>query len=215
MSAKTSSYTRRYRSTGVGRFAKRAVDLVGSICGLIVSAPIGAAICIWVRRDSPGPIFYRRRLIGYKGAPFIAYKFRTMVSNAHEQLLTNPELLNEYRQNLKLANDPRITRSGRFLRKSSLDELPQLINVLKGEMSLVGPRMLGDVELERYGQDRITVLSCRPGITGLWQVSGRHQTSFERRRELDVEYVRTWSFWLDIKILVKTLPVVIRGIGAT
>jgi lipopolysaccharide/colanic/teichoic acid biosynthesis glycosyltransferase len=138
-----------------------------------------------------------------------------MVSNAHEQMLSDPHLLNEYRENLKLANDPRITRTGRFLRRSSLDELPQLINVLRGEMSLVGPRMLGDVELERYGQDSDTVLSCRPGITGLWQVSGRHKTSFEQRRELDVEYVRTWSFWLDIMILAKTLPVVIRGAGAS
>lgn len=215
MSAETSDYTRSYRSTAVGRIAKRVVDVVGSVGGLILAAPVGAAICMWIKRDSPGPTFYKRRLIGYRGKPFTAYKFRTMVSNAHEQLLSDPNLLNEYRENLKLANDPRITRSGRFLRKSSLDELPQLINVLRGDMSLVGPRMLGDVELERYGPDRDTVLSCRPGITGLWQVSGRHKTSFERRRELDVEYVRGWSFWLDIKILAKTLPVVLRGTGAS
>jgi lipopolysaccharide/colanic/teichoic acid biosynthesis glycosyltransferase len=210
-----SSYAYPLRSTVIGRTAKRIVDVLGSIGGLILVAPLGAAICIWIKRDSPGPVLYKRRLIGYMGKPFIAYKFRTMVSDAHEQLLSDPDLFNEYRENLKLANDPRITRSGRFLRKSSLDELPQLINVLRGEMSLVGPRMLGDVELERYGPDRDTVLSCRPGITGLWQVSGRHATSFERRRELDVEYVHGRSFWLDIKILAKTLPVVIRGTGAS
>jgi undecaprenyl-phosphate galactose phosphotransferase len=215
LSAESATYVRQRRSIAIGRIAKRVVDVLGGTCGLIVVAPLGAAIAIWIKRDSPGPVLYKRRLIGHKGKPFTAYKFRTMVANAHEQLLSDPDRLNEYRANLKLANDGRVTRSGRFLRKSSLDELPQLINVIRGEMSLVGPRMLGDVELERYGPDRDAVLSCRPGITGLWQVSGRHATSFERRRELDIAYVQCWSFWLDVKILAKTLPVVIRGTGAS
>jgi lipopolysaccharide/colanic/teichoic acid biosynthesis glycosyltransferase len=214
-SAETNNFTYPLRSTTVGRITKRVVDVLGSIGGLILVAPVAAAICLWIKRDSPGPVLYKRRLIGYMGRSFTAYKFRTMVLDAHEQLLADPNLFNEYRENLKLANDPRITRFGHFLRQSSLDELPQLINVLRGEMSLVGPRMLGDVELERYGSDRDAVLSCRPGITGLWQVSGRHATSFERRKELDIAYVNGWSFWLDIKILAKTLPVVVRGTGAS
>jgi lipopolysaccharide/colanic/teichoic acid biosynthesis glycosyltransferase len=214
VSASSSSYAYTSRSA-LGRTAKRLVDVLGSICGIILAAPLGAAIGIWIKVDSPGPVFYKRRLIGHNEMPFTAYKFRTMVSDAHARLMADPELLIEYRDKLKVANDSRITRCGRFLRKSSLDELPQLINVLKGEMSLVGPRMLGDIELERYGPDKDVVLTCRPGITGLWQVSGRHSTSFERRRELDVAYVRGWSFWLDIKILAKTLPAVIRGAGAS
>jgi undecaprenyl-phosphate galactose phosphotransferase len=145
---------------------------------------------------------------------FTAYKFRSMVPDAHERLLSDPALLKEYREKLKVAQDPRITKFGRWLRRSSLDELPQLINVILGDMSLVGPRMLGDVELERYGSDKEIVLSCKPGITGLWQVSGRQTTTFERRRQLDISYVQNWSLWFDVEILVRTIPVVISGHGA-
>jgi lipopolysaccharide/colanic/teichoic acid biosynthesis glycosyltransferase len=137
-----------------------------------------------------------------------------MVRGAHERLLSDPELLKEYSENLKVAQDPRITKSGRWLRRSSLDELPQLINVIFGDMSLVGPRMLGDVELERYGSDKETVLSCKPGITGLWQVSGRQTTTFDRRRQLDITYIQNWSLTLDVEILIRTIPVVVSGHGA-
>jgi exopolysaccharide production protein ExoY len=137
-----------------------------------------------------------------------------MIPDAHAKLFSDPALLREYRENLKIARDPRITPFGRLLRQSSLDELPQLINVIVGDMSLVGPRVLGDVELDRYGSDKGTVLSCKPGITGLWQVSGRQTTTFEIRRQLDVTYVTSWSLWLDFKILARTIPVVISGHGA-
>src|SRR5258706_12903174 len=131
MRAESASYRHRGRSIAIGRIAKRILDVTGGAVGLILVATIGAAICIWIKRDSPGPVLFKRRLIGYRGRPFTAYKFRTMEVNAHEQLLSDPDRLTEYRTNLKLPNDSRITRFGRFLRKSSLDELPQLINVLR------------------------------------------------------------------------------------
>jgi lipopolysaccharide/colanic/teichoic acid biosynthesis glycosyltransferase len=194
--------------------AKRLLDIVCGVIGLMVLSPLWLAICIWIKADSPGPVLYKRPIIGLRGKMFTAYKFRSMVRDAHERLLSDPALLNEYRENLKVAQDPRITKSGRWLRQSSLDEFPQLINVILGDMSLVGPRMLGDLELDRYGSDRETVLSFKPGITGLWQVSGRQTTTFERRRQLDMTYIRNWSLWLDVEILVRTIPVVVSGDGA-
>jgi lipopolysaccharide/colanic/teichoic acid biosynthesis glycosyltransferase len=127
----------------------------------------------------------------------------------------DPKLRAEYATNLKIKNDPRITAVGRFLRRTSLDELPQLLNVLAGDMSLVGPRMLGDIELAKYGEHQAKVLSVKPGITGLWQISGRHRTSFEKRVRLDLEYIDHWSFWLDVKILLKTPSAVIGMAGAS
>src|SRR5206468_10254782 len=131
--------------------------------------------------DSDGPVFYRRRVIGAGGTTFVALKFRSMVEHAHELLCATPALLAEHQQSLKIAHDTRITRVGRILRVTSFDELPQLINVLRGDMSLVGPRMLGDIELARYGEYQEQALSIRPGITGLWPLSGRHETTFEER----------------------------------
>jgi undecaprenyl-phosphate galactose phosphotransferase len=196
------------------RVAKRLLDIAGSLIGLLLLSPLWLAICIWIKSDSPGPVLYKRRIIGHNGRIFTAYKFRSMVRDAHELLLSDPQLLNEYAQNLKVAQDPRITKSGRWMRRTSLDELPQLFNVILGDMSLVGPRMLGDVELERYGSDKEAVLSCKPGITGLWQVSGRQTTTFERRRQLDLTYIRNWSLRLDVEILIRTIPVVVSGHGA-
>jgi lipopolysaccharide/colanic/teichoic acid biosynthesis glycosyltransferase len=193
---------------------KRALDLSGAVVCLILLSPLLLAIALLVKLDSAGPVLYKRRLVGLKGQPFTAYKFRTMVSNAHDLLQQDPELLCQYQQTLKIAKDPRVTRLGRILRKTSLDELPQLFNVLRGEMSLVGPRMLGDIELERYGAYKEKVLSVKPGITGLWQVSGRHTVSFERRVELDLEYVEHWSPGLDLKILLLTIPAVLTRKGA-
>ena len=193
---------------------KRAIDLIASVVGLVVLSPLFLLIAVLIKVDSPGPVFYRRRLIGFRGRSFGVYKFRTMVHNAHDLLCKDPQLMLEYQKNLKLARDPRVTLLGRILRKFSLDELPQLINVLRGEMSLVGPRMLGDIELARYGDARDKLLSVKPGLTGLWQVSGRHTVSFERRMELDLHYVGHWDLWLDLAIMLKTPFAVFSGKGA-
>ena len=193
---------------------KRALDIIGPLALLVLFSPLLLVIAIAIKLDTPGPVLYKRRVIGQWGKPFKAFKFRSMAANAHELLTQNPALLQQYQQNLKIASDPRITRVGRILRKTTLDELPQLINVLKGEMSLVGPRMLGDVELTRFGEYRDKVLSVKPGMAGLWVASGRHELPFERRVELEIEYVDRWSLWLDIKILLKSALGVIRMVGA-
>ena len=193
---------------------KRAVDIVGSIMLLVLLSPLLLVIVIAVKLDSPGPAIYRRRVFGYQGRKFLMYKVRTMVVNAHDILQRDAKLAEEYQHNLKIHADPRVTSLGRILRKTSLDELPQFLNVLRGEMSLVGPRVLGDVELERYGVYKDKVLSVKPGVTGLWQVSGRHTVSFERRMELDMQYVDHWSLDLDLKILLMTIPAVLTRRGA-
>ncbi len=193
---------------------KWALDIVGSFILFILFAPLFVLIAIAIKLDSSGPVFFRRPVVGRGGEPFVALKFRSMMTNAHEVLLQDPALLEQYRKTLKLDNDSRITRVGRLFRKTSLDELPQLINVLRGEMSLVGPRVLGDIELARYGEHQEKVLSVKPGMAGLWVASGRHALSFERRVELDMEYIDNWSLWLDIKIFFKSLLTVITMIGA-
>ena len=193
---------------------KRAIDIIGSLVLLVLLSPLLLVIAVAIKLDTPGPIFYKRRLIGQGGKPFMVFKFRSMVANAHELLTQNPTLLQQYQQDLKIAHDPRVTRVGGILRQTTLDELPQLINVLKGEMSLVGPRMLGDVELARFGEYRDKVLSVKPGMAGLWVASGRHTLPFERRIELEMEYVDRWSLWLDIKVLLASVLIVIRRVGA-
>ena len=193
---------------------KRAIDFVGSLCGLVVLSPLFLVIYVLIKLDSPGPGLYRRRLIGYRRKSFVVYKFRSMVSNAHQILENDPRLLEEYESKLKITHDPRVTRIGRILRTTSADELPQLFNILRGDMSLVGPRMLGDVELARYGDAQDKVLIVKPGLTGLWQVSGRHTVSFGRRMELDLHYVDHWSLWLDLVIILRTPFAIIGGKGA-
>ena len=194
--------------------AKRAIDIIGALFWLVVLSPLLLLIILIVKLDAPGPILFRRQIFGYRGQKFWALKFRTMVVNAHEIILNDPQLLDEYKRNLKIEQDPRVTRCGWFLRKTSLDELPQLVNILRGEMSFVGPRMLGDLELARYGDSQEKVLSVKPGLTGLWQVSGRHTVSFERRIALDLFYVDHWNLLMDFAILLKTVPAVISGKGA-
>jgi lipopolysaccharide/colanic/teichoic acid biosynthesis glycosyltransferase len=193
---------------------KRLIDLVGSVAGLVLTAPLFPFIALAIRLDSPGPIFFRPRIIGYRGREFLAYKFRSMHADAFEKLLQDRNLLSQYKKNLKIVDDPRVTRVGRFLRRTSLDELPQLINVLKGEMSLVGPRMLAELELEKFGDKRSKILSVRPGMAGLWVASGRQTLSFERRLELELQYVDEWSLWLDTKCFLKTIVIAIRMVGA-
>jgi exopolysaccharide production protein ExoY len=161
-----------------------------------------------------GPVFYWQRRIGFRGRQFDCLKFRTMVSNADSALAAhleaNPAAAREWAQRRKLAHDPRITRLGRLLRQSSIDELPQLVNVLKGDMSCVGPRPVVESELARYGRCRQEYMAARPGLTGAWQVSGRNRLNYRTRIALDRRYVRRWSLWRDIAIIVRTIPAITR-----
>jgi len=194
----------------VGMSLKRSVDIVLSVFGIVLLAPL-LIICFAVTRlSSPGPALFRHRRVGFNGKHFDCLKFRTMVTDAPERLrrlLESDRLAAaEWEANRKLRDDPRITVIGAILRKSSLDELPQLFNVLKGDMSIVGPRPVTDEELERYASSVGAYLSCRPGITGLWQVSGRSTTTYNKRVACDAFYARNWSMTLDAKIMVVTLP---------
>jgi len=195
-------------------FMKRFLDIVLAFAGLLFLFPLFIVLPPVIRLRSRGPVFFHRRVVGKDNVPFFALKFRTMVQNAEELLVSDPKLMKEFLVRFKLKRDPRITKEGYFLRKYSLDEIPQLINVLQGRMSLVGPRMMTETELRRCGRLRGKVLSVRPGLTGLWQISGRQEISFEKRVKLDIQYVENWSLWSDIIIMLKTLPVVLKGTGA-
>ncbi|HEX6542477.1 MAG TPA: sugar transferase [Ktedonobacterales bacterium] len=194
--------------------AKRTLDLVGSSLGLVVLAPLFAVIAVCVKLEDRGPIIHRRRIVGCDGVEVDAFKFRTMIPDADTYLLTHPELMEEYAANVKLRRDPRVTRVGALLRRTSLDELPQLVNVLRGEMSLVGPRMIHPSEEPRYGPLARTRRRVRPGITGLWQVSGRQELSYVQRLALDRYYLRCRSLRLDMRILRLTLGALLRRQGA-
>jgi lipopolysaccharide/colanic/teichoic acid biosynthesis glycosyltransferase len=193
---------------------RRTMDITGATIGLLLAGPLLAlaAFSLWL--EGRGPLLYRRRVLGRGGREFGAFKLRTMRVDADGWLARQPQLLAQYQQNVKLQDDPRVTRVGRILRKFSIDELPQLINVLRGEMSLVGPRMLHPWELERYGDLGPERLAVKPGITGLWQVSGRQELDYAERIELDRRYLRERSLKLDIEILLQTIPAVLRGRGA-
>lgn len=193
---------------------KTLLDYALTLPALALLSPVFALIALLVRFDSPGPIFYRRRVMGRGGTQFDAFKFRTMFVDGDTILARHPELLAELQRDQKLRNDPRVTRVGRWLRKYSLDELPQLFNVLAGQMSLVGPRMISPPELARYGDAAADLLSVKPGITGLWQVSGRSDLAPQERVRLDLQYVHSRSFWLDLKLLLLTIPAIVRGRGA-
>ncbi len=204
----------RTRITGVDAVLKRAVDIVGAAAGITALFIPYLIVAFIIRRDSPGPAIYRRRVIGLGGKEFDAFKLRTMRTDAEEYLRQHPELLREWKEHGKLKDDPRITRVGRILRRYSLDELPQLLNVLRGEMSLIGPRMITPEELRHFGPWRYNLLTVRPGMTGLWQVSGRSDLPYEERVRLDMYYIRNYSLWLDLRILLATIKVVLRGRGA-
>ena len=192
---------------------KRALDIVLASIALIVTSPVMLAVAIAIRMDSKGPIFYGAERIGRKGRTFCCYKFRTMVQDA-EKLKAELEHMNERDGILfKISNDPRITRVGRVLRKYSLDELPQFYNVLRGDMSLVGPRPPMAAEVEQYDLAHLRRLDVLPGITGLWQVEARQDPSFDSYISLDTAYVENWSLWLDMKILARTVHVVLSGTG--
>jgi exopolysaccharide biosynthesis polyprenyl glycosylphosphotransferase len=202
--------------TTSGIFAKRMLDFLISLVLLVVLAPLMLLIAGLTKFTSPGPVFFTQKRIGLNKRLFNLHKFRTMVTNA-EEIMAELEKHNEVSGPVfKISNDPRITPLGRFLRKTSLDELPQLINVFKGDMSLVGPRPLPLRDYEGFEQDwHRRRLSVPPGITCLWQVQGRNSIPFERWMELDMEYIDHWSLWLDLKIMLKTIPAVLRGSGAS
>jgi exopolysaccharide biosynthesis polyprenyl glycosylphosphotransferase len=202
------------RLAGIDKLLKTILDYGLTIPGLILIFPLMLLIALIVKLDSPGPVVYRRKVMGVNGITFDAFKFRTMAVNGDEILARSPELKAELEVNHKLKNDPRITRVGRILRKLSLDELPQLFNVLIHQMSLVGPRIISPEEMALYQQWGTNLLTIRPGITGLWQVSGRSDVSYEERVRLDMYYIRKWTLWLDINLLVRTIPAAIKGKGA-
>lgn len=194
--------------------AKRIFDFAGAACLLIFLSPAFLTIAAAIKIFDNGPIFYAHRRLGRQGHRFDCLKFRTMRVNAQHHLqfilASDPGAAEEWKNTQKLRNDPRVTKLGAFLRKSSLDELPQLFNVLRGEMSLTGPRPITEGELERYGRRRRYYLLVRPGITGLWQVSGRSSASYNSRVECDRRYLEGWSWLGDLRILVMTVPAVLR-----
>lgn len=194
--------------------AKRGLDILGSCVCLVLFVPVLGVIAASIKLEDRGPVIHRRQVVGRDGANVNAYKFRTMIPNADAFLAEHPDLMAEYAANVKLRRDPRITRVGAVLRRTSLDELPQLVNVLRGEMSLVGPRMIHPSEEPRYGPLAQTRRRVRPGITGLWQVSGRQDLSYEQRVALDRYYLRRRSFWFDVRILNSTVGALVRRRGA-
>jgi len=205
---------RQEETPAFGLFLKRTMDLGSSAAGLLLAAPLLAAIALAIRLDSPGPALYQAPRVGLKGRRFDCYKFRTMIADADklkQQLRTRNE---RQGPTFKIAGDPRITRVGRLLRRYSLDELPQLWNVFKGEMSLVGPRPHPLDDFEQYQLEDLQRLEVTPGLTGLWQVTARGDPSFERNMALDLEYIERWTLWTDLWILYKTTSVVLQGTGA-
>ena len=195
--------------------AKRILDIICSVILLVLFLPVMAAVATLIKLTSPGPALFAQRRLGYNKRVFSIYKFRTMVEDA-EKRIKQIEHLNEVSGPVfKMKNDPRVTPLGRFLRKTSLDELPQLFNVLKGEMSLVGPRPLPVRDYEGFNQDwQRRRFSIRPGLTCLWQISGRSSIPFEKWMQLDLQYIDKWSLWLDFEILIRTIPAVLKGSGA-
>ncbi len=198
---------------------KRLFDLVFSLSVLLIGAPVYLFIALAICLTSKGRPIYAQRRIGRGGKPFACYKFRSMYRDADERLQSlldeNLEFKREWERDRKLKNDPRVTPLGAFLRKTSLDELPQFFNVFKGDISVVGPRPVVKEEVELYmGPAAGKILSIRPGVTGLWQVSGRNNTTYQERLDLEQRYVRERSFWMDLKIIIKTLPVMLSSKGA-
>jgi lipopolysaccharide/colanic/teichoic acid biosynthesis glycosyltransferase len=201
------------RQSRCDRFVKRGGDIVFSLAVLSVGAPVFLMLAALVKATSKGPVFYVQRRVGRDYRHFGCIKFRTMRPDADQVLskilAESPELEAEFINDFKLKDDPRITKIGKFLRRSSLDELPQFLNVLRGDMSVVGPRPIVDKELPRYGPKMEDVLAVRPGLTGLWQVSGRNNLSYQKRVRLDVHYARQRSFSLDLKIILRTISVIL------
>lgn len=196
-------------------YVKRGIDVILSTIALVVLSPLFLILAILIKLDSKGPVFFLHTRIGKNGKNIKIYKFRTMVTNAEELIKEfTPEQMKEYKENYKLTNDPRITKIGKFLRKTSLDELPQLINIIKGDLSIIGPRPVVKDELEKYGENIAKFLSVTPGLTGNWAANGRNNTTYEERMRLELEYVDNISLKTDIKIFFQTIYAVIKKEGA-
>lgn len=196
---------------------KRVFDILVSGFCLVILLPIFLLICALIKLDSKGPVFYKHKRIGKNGEYIYLYKFRSMYSDSKErleELLKDPKIKEEWEENFKLENDPRITRVGSILRKTSIDELPQLLNILKGDMSLVGPRPVVDEEIDKYGVNKKKFLSVTPGLTGWWACNGRSCTSYDDRVKLELYYINHRSIMLDIKVIFKTVIAVIKRNGA-
>lgn len=207
-----------YALDGVARRMKRVIDLLVSSIALAVLSPLFLAVAAWIKLDSQGPVFYRHRRLGRNMRPFWLYKFRTMHQDAERRLqdilVADPVKRREFEQTFKLKDDPRVTRCGRYLRKFSVDEIPQFLNIIAGQMSLVGPRPIVEEEIDYYRDYSLLIFRVPPGATGLWQVSGRTDTTYQQRVELDTRYVREWTLILDIQIILKTFPAILRRRGA-
>jgi len=204
---------RRWGNRQLLRSVKRCIDFVGAWLLIVLLSPVFFVIALLVVVDDGWPVIYRRRVVGQTGE-FDALKFRTMMRDADSMLASHPALKAEFERNFKLKDDPRVTRVGAFLRKLSLDELPQLFNVVRGQMSLVGPRMITAAELHKYGPHKQLLLSVKPGITGYWQVRGRQNVSYEERVRMDLHYIGTWSLNLDMRILLETPVKALKREGA-
>lgn len=197
------------------KYIKRVIDIVLSFIALVLLSPIFLIIAICIKVESKGPVFFVHKRVGKNGKIIRMYKFRTMVPNAEELIKQfTPEQMKEFKENFKLENDPRITKVGKILRKTSLDELPQLVNILKGDLSIIGPRPVIGEELEKYGGNKEKFLSVTPGLTGYWAANGRSSTSYEERMKMELYYVDNISWKLDLKIFFKTILSVLKKEGA-
>ncbi|MDE7391049.1 MAG: sugar transferase, partial [Treponemataceae bacterium] len=200
------------------RAMKRLVDIFLILLSAPLVIPLTLIVALAIKKNGPGPVFYGHTRVGRNGRPFKCWKFRSMCADADKQLekilAENPEMRAEWEKDRKLTNDPRITKIGKFLRKTSIDEIPQLFNILTGEMSFIGPRPVTEPELSKYGDKSHLILSVQPGLSGMWQISGRSDTGYEDRIVLDSYYIQNWSIWLDLWIIIKTIHVVLKGKGA-
>ncbi|MGD9765977.1 MAG: sugar transferase [Candidatus Binatia bacterium] len=204
-------------AVAASRAARRCKALIEPVVAallLLALSPVLLLVALAVAVSSPGPVLHRRRVVGLHGVEFDALKFRTMVVGADALLREQPALARAFNVNMKLRDDPRVTEIGAILRSLSLDELPQLINVIRGEMSLVGPRSIAPEEQAKFGNALARRLAVKPGITGLWQVSGRQELAYDDRVRLDLQYIEHWSLWLDLSILLRTIPAVLSRRGA-
>ncbi len=203
------------RDKHIYKYVKRFLDFTLSLLGLIILSPVFLIISILIKKESEGPVFFKHKRIGKNGKEIYLYKFRSMVPNAEELIKKfTPEQMKEFKENFKLENDPRITKVGKWLRKTSLDELPQLINILKGELSIIGPRPVIAEELEKYGNNKEKFLSVTPGLTGYWAANGRSNTTYEQRMQMELYYVDNISFKMDLKVFFKTIISVLKKEGA-